>query len=184
MRLFHTKNKAEVYGENIRLDYIDLKDCVQLDTFVCGNEVIDDIIKTELVNDTMTKAFAVIDKEHNEAVAVYSLSCSGFIIQFSQKVCIYPAVEIKYFAMNEKYQDIQYCEDKSLGCLSNAIFDQIIADIYEFTDKYCGADKIILYAVPSAYDFYKRIGFEDFKDFMLQSQDRFLDGCIPMFFDM
>lgn len=184
MRLFHTKDKADIYGEEIPLEYVSLEECEQLDLFNCGNETIDEIIKHELVSDTMTKSFAVLNRNDNDAVAVYSLSCSGFVIRYDQKIFIYPAVEIKYFAVNEKYQDIQYCDDKEQGCLSNAIFDRIIADIYSFTENYCGADKIILYAVPSAYDFYKRIGFEDFKDFMQQSQDRFLDGCIPMFFNM
>ena len=90
----------------------------------------------------------------------------------------------KYFVTNDWYQDIQYCEDKSFGCLSNVIFDKVIADIYEFTENYCGADKIILYSVPSAYEFYNRAGFCDFEEYMLQSDDKFLDGCIPMYFIM
>lgn len=184
MRLFHTKNRGEIFGEDIILDYSDLQSCKSLQSFTCGNDSIDNIIKEKLIDDTMTKSFAVSDKESTDIIAVYSLSCSGFIVQSYQKVFIYPAVEIQYFAIHEKYQDIQYCPDTSYGCLSNILFDRIIAEIYDFTDKYCGADKIILYSVPTAHDFYIKSGFQDFEEYMLKSQDRFLDGCIPMFFNM
>ena len=184
MRLFLTESKAELYGNQIDLEYLYLSECDNINEFTCGNEVINDIIKNKLVEDTSTTSFAVINKNNHDIIAIYALSCSGFVVQSANKFHIYPSVEIKYFVINDQYQDIQYCEDRSFGCLSNIIFDKVIADIYEFTENYCGADKIILYSVPSAYEFYNRAGFCDFEEYMLQSDDKFLDGCIPMYFIM
>ena len=53
-----------------------------------------------------------------------------------------------------------------------------------FTDTYCGANKIILYSVPDAVKFYERSGFKPFENYMLQSNERYLEGCIPMYFDL
>ena len=35
----------------------------------------------------------------------------------------------------------------------------MISKIYEFTEEICGADKVILYAVPKARNFYEKNGF-------------------------
>ena len=61
---------------------------------------------------------------------------------------------------------------------------KMISKIYEFTEEICGADKVILYAVPKAKNFYEKNGFTVFPPFMLQSESRFLEGCIPMYLDL
>ncbi len=68
--------------------------------------------------------------------------------------------------------------------LSDYIFSNVIAKIYDFIEKTCGADKIILYSIPQAENFYIKNGFFRFQNFMLQSELMFLDCCIPMYMDL
>ena len=75
-------------------------------------------------------------------------------------------------------------EDADEGNLSDMLFSDIISYIYDFTDNQCGADKIILYSVPNAKNFYQRNGFCEFQEFMKPSTSWFTDGCIPMYMDL
>lgn len=88
------------------------------------------------------------------------------------------------FAVDEAYQHIPYSDDPEDGTLSDIIFNFAISKIYDFTEKYCGADKVILYAVPKAVNFYRKNFFSEFETFMLKSESRFLDGCIPMYMNL
>ncbi len=157
-----------------------------LNDFTCGDSDFDENIKERLLEDSQITSYLVVnsDQGHKETIAVYSICCSGFIIQSSEKNYIYPAVEIKYFAVSEEYQDLPFSNKAEDGCVSSVIFDQVIYRINEFTDNVCGADKIILYAVPRAVEFYQKSGFESFEEFMLQSDHRYLEGCVPMFMDL
>ena len=84
------------------------------------------------------------------------------------------------FAIDERYQHLPYSAEKEDGTFSDYIFRFVISKIYEFTEEICGADKVILYAVPKAKNFYEKNGFTVFPPFMLQSESRFLDGFIKI----
>lgn len=177
------------YGNQINLsDAIKMtesqKDIVQ--TFNCGNEVINEYLKTKACDDPQTVTFIVKDQENDMVICYYSLSCSGLILEHghANKITVYPAVEIKMFAIDEKYQHLPYSEDADEGNLSDMLFSDIISYIYDFTDNQCGADKIILYSVPNAKNFYQRNGFCEFQEFMKPSTSWFTDGCIPMYMDL
>lgn len=88
------------------------------------------------------------------------------------------------FAIDEKYQHMNYSENIEDGNFSDMLFSEVIGNIYNFTDNYCGADKVILYSVPDAESFYTRNGFKRFERFMLQSTSIFVDGCIPMYLSL
>lgn len=160
-----------------------------LNDFSCGNVEIDNKLR-ESLEDSQIVSFLVFDGDPDDTsnnaklVGVYSLSCSGFIYRFNEKMYIYPAVEIKYFAIDKRYQDRPFSDDPDDGCISNMILYKVIAQVFDFTENYCGADKIILYSTPNAVEFYKKAGFEDFKEYMLKSSDRFLNGCTPMYLNL
>lgn len=161
------------------------EDSIQIiKSFNCGNEVINEYLKNKAKDDAQAVTFILIDKKEKAVIGYYSLNCSGFIINSMSHFTIYPAVEIKMFAMDEKYHHLPYSDDPEDGTFSDYIFSFVISKIYDFTEKYCGADKIILYSVPKAKNFYKKNGFLEFEDFMLKSESRFLDGCIPMYMDL
>lgn len=161
-----------------------------LSNFHSGNDSIDSYFKgkCEAITDTSAKSFVVTnDNTQNgmpSVIGVYSLCCSGYVIDSHNYFYIHPAVEIKYFAINEYYQDIQYSENTEEGCLSSNILATIIGRIISFTDSYCGANKVMLYSVPEAEFFYQRMGFHLFANYMLKNNERYLEGCIPMYLDL
>ena len=53
-----------------------------------------------------------------------------------------------------------------------------------FTDEYCGANNIVLYATEDGYPFYLKSGFQPFPEYVHRDDSRFLDGCKPMFFTL
>lgn len=174
------------YGKDINNEPILLtKDYITLvQKFNCGNEVINNYLKNNAYNDSKATTFIVLDTKLNEIICYYSLNCSGFVIDNGNNFTIYPAVEIKMFAIDEKYQHMPYSESIEDGNLSDMLFSEVIGFIYSFTDNFCGADKVILYSVPEAESFYIRNGFKRFESFMLQSTSLFLDGCIPMYLNL
>ena len=179
-------NKLPVYGENIKLSVSKLlaeEDKAIVQSFDCGNEVINSYLKKYAYQDPQSATFVIYDLEKNFVVSYYSLSCSGFVLNLNSHITIYPAVEIKMFAVDDNYKHVLFSPDDKFT-LSDYIFSNVIAKIYDFTEKTCGADKIILYAVPQAENFYIKNGFTRFQDFMLQSESKFLDGCIPMYMDL
>lgn len=175
-----------IYGKDIFYNIISFtpKEVQLVQNFNCGNDVINSYLKEEASCDTKATTFIIVNNDNNQVIAYYSLSCSGFVVNNGNNFTIYPAVEIKMFAIDEQYQHISYSTDKEDGNLSDTLFANVIGYIYDFTDNMCGADKVILYSVPSAENFYKRNGFKRFESFMLQSTSLFLDGCIPMYLNL
>ena len=176
-----------MFGKDIEFETIQftkqVKDLAK--DFNCGNEVLNEYLQKTACDDTQAVTFVIRDTKNNNIMCYYSISCSGFIVELAQKqYMIYPAVEIKMFAIDEKYQHIPISEDSDEGNLSDILFASVICRINEFTENQCGADKIILYSVEQAKTFYERNGFKCFEDYMLQSTSRFLDGCIPMYYSL
>ena len=179
--------KTILYGNQIQISeplLITEENAFLTEKFDCGNEVINHYLKSEAKKDTQAVSFLITDEKNNAVIGYFSLSCSGFIIESQGHPTIYPAVEIKMFAVDEAYQHIPYSDDPEDGTLSDIIFNFAISKIYDFTEKYCGADKVILYAVPKAVNFYRKNFFSEFETFMLKSESRFLDGCIPMYMNL
>ena len=83
-----------------------------------------------------------------------------------------------------KYKHLRYSNEKQNDeKLSDKIFDYIIYNlITNFTEKYCGASRIVLYSLPDAVSFYKRHSFKDFTELMCPNDERYLDGCIPLYY--
>ena len=108
-----------IYGQDIKKEIIrftaEEKDSVK--NFNCGNEVINSYLKEEACDDPQTVTFIVKDKNNNMVICYYSLSCSGLVLDHGtgNKITIYPAVEIKMFAIDENYQHMPYSNDVEEG---------------------------------------------------------------------
>lgn len=173
-----------MYGQDIQLDCVilDKDNADLLKSFSCGNDGIDEYITVKGYSDLMAVTKMILNSANNDVICVYSLCCSSFIMGCANgKYHPYPAVEIKIFAINKKYQDMRYSNDPSEGCLSNFILNMIIGEIFDFTDNVCGANTILLYSTEEGYNFYKKNGFKDFVEQAVKSSDRFVDDCRPMF---
>lgn len=153
--------------------------------FKCGNDEMDKYLKDKALSDLdsgdgTTKV--VINDNNDEVIAYYTLNCSAIVVNSHKKKYYSPAIEIKMFALSEKYHKYQIDEDENY--ISDLILCNIISEINDFTRQTCGAKSIILYSVDDAKHFYSRNSFECFEPYMEQNNDRYLEGCTPMFFTL
>lgn len=175
------------YGCEIDLtvEALESKHKKYLKEFNCGKESLDKYFKNDALNDVDATTHIFIDKKAKKAIALVSLSCSGIMVNSSNKFYIYPAVEIKVFALNEEYKHLKYSNEKNDNeKLSDKIFNYIVYKLIDdFTNDYCGACRIVLYSLPEAVSFYKdRHHFKDFTCYMVPNDERYLEGCVPLFF--
>lgn len=165
---------------NTKYDLINLKNIPSnlLNSFDCGNDVINDYFKHKAIDDDDVTTFGFLNDQN--IVSLVSLCCTGIMLESGNKIQIIPAVEIKMFATSENYQHGLHPSGDDYKW-SEYCLDKTIAFIINFTENYCGASKIVLYSVPNAVNFYIRSGFKKFEKFMRPSEKRFLDGCVPMY---
>lgn len=154
-----------------------------LDNFSCGNSELDRVFKNECANDFSSVTKLIINNRNADVICVYSLNCASMILENHKKHYPAPAVEIKYFAINEKYQDIKSL-DIDEGCLSSVILYDLMAQIFTFTDEICGANFVFLYSTPMGEKFYRKCGFVDFPIDVWQNDSRYLEGCVPLCFKL
>lgn len=186
-----------VYGENIELTFqkFTCEDLDRVNIFDCGNDFINKYFQREALDDTKGvtriawkvnssyKDGDIIDKNNSEIIAMYTLSASAMFYEIDSAKYLIPAIEIKMFAVNKKYQNMPFSSDKEDGVFADWLLSWVIKRIREITDDYCGANKIILLSTPKAFKFYDRNLFEkiEYKDIKLLE---ILKGCIPMIFDL
>ena len=152
-----------------------------LDAFSCGNSGLDDTFRTSCADDETAVTKIVINNDNNDVICVYSLNCASMILENYGKHYPAPSVEIKYFAVNSKYQDLKAIDEDD-GCLSNVIFYDVMRHIFDFTDDICGANFVLLYSTPEGESFYRKCGFIDFPLEVWRNDSRYLDGCVPLYF--
>ena len=164
---------------NFVINLLDDENINLLDDFSCGNDVLDEKFRKDCTYNPSFVTSLVINNSTKEIVCVYSINCASLILESHGKHYPTPAVEIKYFAMNIKYQDIKAFDEE--GCLSNIILYDLIAQIFSFTDNICGANYVFLYSTPEGEPFYRKCGFIDFPKDAWNSDSSFLEGCIPLY---
>lgn len=174
-------------GKNIHflVKLLDDKTAHYLDDFDCSNKSgtfmgvnyhikhYDEYAKSE-------RFYIVIDKEAEKAICVYSLKCTAVASWIKEGITFNPAVEIAIFAVDREYQDIYMTENKKDGCLSDFILCYVISQIKTYSDRYCAAEYIMLYALDSAVNFYKRSMFKEFTPFA-KDDNPYIAGCKPMY---
>lgn len=87
-------------------------------------------------------------------------------------------------AQNKSQQFIAHSNNKQHYYISDEIFANVVKKISDIAATIVGANKIVLYAVPSALGFYERNGFSSFLEYMEPDHTAYLDGCIPMYLDI
>ena len=162
------------------------KDDLKGISFNCGSEYIDRYFREELLNDDDAVSYCFwANAEKQELVGIASLSCSGIIIRSASSYNITPAVEVKIFAVDERYQHTIFPgADEDAGHWSDYCWYYLMEIVYGITDKHCGAGHIVLYSVPDAVTFYKRHDFKAFAELMAMPSNMVIDGCIPMFLNL
>lgn len=153
-----------------------------LGKFGCENESINSYFKKKALKDDDATSFCFLTDDEETIIALSSLSCSAIIIESEKNLHLVPAVEVKMFAVNKEFQH------KSMGMeidetinWSTYCFDKLIGHINQFTEKHCGASRMVLYSVPRAVTFYERIGFKHFEGLMRPQDKTYLEECCPMY---
>jgi len=112
--------------------------------------------------------------DNDELIAYFSLLASCVILGDLNDYDLVPAIELKMYAINKKYQGMN---------LSNKIIDAVIDIVDEITLEEIGARMLILYSVPSekVMKMYEKSGFTKMPENFSMYKSYFNDGCIPMY---
>lgn len=156
-----------------------------LNDFDCGNESINEFIRN-CVETKKDVTYLFVDNENDGIIGFCSICCNGISINATDGVnkfnTNFPAVEIDFFAIDERYKSKPFDEESSRHeTLSNALFLYMIGHINDVVISHVGATHLCLYAVPQAVSFYKRCGFNEFEEYMNPDEAPFTKDCIPMF---
>lgn len=177
----------ERYGKDIPINLLRLSPQSKKYTakFCCGNRELDKYFRNKAFCDDTAVTYLFIDAKNDELVACITLACSAIFSannkdQFST---ILSAIEVLYFAVDESYQHIKYQKGAVLT-LSHYIFSYMLNKMKEISHNVIGATKVVLYSVPEAVTFYGRCNFVEFGKAMYGDKGYFVDGCVPMYYDL
>ena len=152
--------------------------------FFCGNPAIDDYFRLEAADDATAVTYLVIDENEEKLLAALTISCSAiFLSKKHQFSTLMSAIEVVYFAVDAEYQGLRYRPDDQRS-LSHYLFSYLIEMMRDISREHVGAAKIVLYSVPEAWHFYKRLGFIPFTGGMYGDRGTFVRDCVPMYFDL
>ena len=169
---------------------VNVDDSDLLSKFKCEYPAIEHFIQNKSVESKNDVSYIFVDDENNTIMAFCAISCTGISVTACDEndeeyITSIPTIEIGYFAVDEGYRSLKWDETSNkYETLSRAFFLFMIEYIKTISIDWVGATHICLYAVPKAVSFYKRCGFECFKDFMNPDEVPFLKNCIPMFYEI
>lgn len=177
------------YGVDYSISFrrVDLNDSDILSKFECENETIRNFVRYQSIKSKKDVTYIFVDNENNTVISFCSICCTGISITGYNGAETYnstlPAVEIDFFAVDERYRSIPLDQDSGrYDTLSNALFLYMIDHIKKIATSMVGATHICLYSVPEAKNFYKRCDFIEFSDYMNRDEKPFVKNCIPMFY--
>lgn len=120
--------------------------------------------------------FNSTDESDKELVAYFTL-CSGAIpyierwkipeeeqedngIEYEEMHCGIPSIELKMFAVSQKYQNIFYSYEGESKPIAAWILSDIINIVYSMKSTIIGVKALYLRSVPDAENFYAKNGFD------------------------
>lgn len=155
-----------------------------LGDFTCGNKSIDGYLHKKCPEDMDSVCYLCVDNRIDRAIGFATISCSGIHFSVDNISQTLSAIQISYFAIDEKFHKLAFDEDDDHFYFSDKFFCDILVRCRDITENHIGARYIVLYSVPDAKHFYERNRFEDYTKFMVPDNNRYLDGCIPMFMEL
>ena len=153
------------YGQqcSIKVKVLSVKEQKYLQNFSCGNQSIDKYFRKKAIEDETAVTYLYIDKEEDVLIACVTLSCSAiYTDEEDVRSTVLSAMEIKYLAVDKRYQHLPYTPESGSPSLSDMIFRHMLLRMYNMSHRYIGASKIVLYSVKRAISFYERHGFRQF----------------------
>ena len=178
-------NKAR-YGQEIpvRVEVLTYANERMTRSFFCGNQAIDEYFRMFAAEDATAVTYLIIDENNDKLLGALTIACSAIFLSKKQQFStLMSAIEVVYFAVDIDYQGMRYRPGDERS-LSHYLFSYLIEMIRGISRDHVGAAKIVLYSVPEAYNFYRRLGFHPFGSTMYGDRGTFIRGCEPMYFDL
>lgn len=91
--------------------------------------------------------------------------------KYDETLCGIPAMQIKMFAVDEKYQKVLLKNDDFEILVSDLIFQSVLAFLNEMSLETVSFSAIYLHSLPNAEKFYERNGFSTVEKGMLEFYD-------------
>lgn len=175
------------YGNQIpvRIELLKPENKRYTKNFYCDNKAIDIYFRQLAPYDKTAVTYLFIDREKDYLIACVTIACSAIFTTETQDQfsTLQSAMEILYFAVDERYKHIPYIKGSPLT-LSHYILSYMLDQMREHSHTVIGASKVVLYSVPSAVRFYSRCDFKEFGETMYGDKGYFVNECIPMYFDL
>ncbi len=158
---------------NIDFDYISEETYDMFSYFDCTDEGINNFLyqkAKELDDNSLGTTHLAIDTDKNRIIGYYTLRNSSLLYSVDNGKTIrgIPSTEIYMFAIDKEYQGLEYNDKYNI---SDFILKNAIMKISDSSNDISASKFIILNSVDKAINFYKRNGFEEFKDFMQYLDD-------------
>lgn len=159
MKLFNAGQGYENFNDFMSEEAVEYKDAGDGVTYVVWN-VMYDKNNNEIRRDVVsyyTLAATAIPYEDRIRLDEEEIKATGE--EFDTEICGISAIEIKMFAVNEKYQDVFFEYDGEDLPISAWIMRSIIDFAYSLLNEVIGFKALFLHSLPEAEKFYKANGF-------------------------
>lgn len=147
------------FNEFIADDALQYRDEGNGVTYVVWNVICDDLnneIQREIVSYYTLSATAI---PYEDRIRVDEKEATETGNEFDIEICGISAIEIKMFAVSEKYQDVFYTYDGEDLPISAWVMRSIVDFAYSLLEGVLGVKALFLHSVPEAEKFYIANGF-------------------------
>ena len=180
-----------MYGEDIKYKVILFENKYSqshlLNSFDCGNEDINKYLMkvNEVFNNGMGVTKLIVNEDKTKIIGFYTVCSSAMLQTIDKHNRALPAIELKMFAIDLKYQDILFYKDMESEkyTFSDVILSDIVLNITNLANEVIGIKYIILQSVTDAILFYRRnffVPIDEINEFLELPYDRFSIGCKEM----
>ena len=166
LKCFYAGSGYENFSDFLNKEAIEYRDSGDGATYVVWNVFVDDkdIEQKREVVAFYTLSATAIPYEDRIRLDENDAKMTGR--EFDSQMCGIPALEIKMFAVDEKYQDVFFEFDGESLPISAWIIKSIVDDANELINDVLGFKAIFLHSLPNAEDFYASNGFNPVKENM------------------
>lgn len=162
-KIFNAGNGYENFNEFLAEEAIDFADSGDGVTYIIWNIFSNDEgeeIRREIVAFYTLQATAI---PYEDCMKLEPEEAAEAGTEYDIEICGIPAIEIKMFAVNQKYQDLFYEYEGTDLPISAWVLQSIIDSVYDISKNDIGCKAIFLHSVPDAENFYIKNKFQRMK---------------------
>lgn len=163
---FNAGDNYKVFNEFLLNDTIDYNKAGEGVTHLIINTIKDDkgsIIRKEIVAyiTLAVNSIPFVDRIRNDEEEYITTG-----EKYNEENCGISAVEIKMYAVDEKYQDVFYESENESLPIAAWILRMVINWLYEISENIISFKAIFLHSLPEDVEFYKKNEFEELEENM------------------